>query len=488
MPGDKHSSQNGTRAQTLLYGGFRGLNLALPSEQIDRSELTEAVNVEYDVRTNGLKMRGGMVPMSEFPADIADMIHIPGMGFLIRLNDRRMYLMKAYIQYELGQSSGDGPLSAVLWEDAKQALVASGGKLQKINSFGITTFNESPEHCHAVFVRSGRACVVGDDDMLYFSWVGDPEKWDNDPNDAQSGQFLEVGYKDGMDIRAVGNLSRDIIVFKSSPLDTNSAGIVYRVVGDFPDIEVVEAARDTGTFGQNTIKMVGNDLLYLTRVGIASLGTVSAYGEVRMNWPDTKIQALLADEMLLGEVRMYEDEDKQQLWIHTSKRIWVMHYGHGGDWTTVELPVNVTAMANGLVAYKRWVYRLHRWAAVDEVRDEGIFPLRAVVGFKSEFTRLQTLLKSVMVSYNMEAAVEVDWIANDRMRVPLVRRNDEGRHIAATDSVKAFLDDEPLVPAGLDNQTARRRCLFRGWKLNNKLEIRGSRFTLTGAAIQMVEV
>jgi hypothetical protein len=222
---------------------------------------------------------------------------------------------------------------------------------------------------------------------------------------------------------------------------------------------------------------------------------VTAYGDVRVGWPDEKIRGVLSGEFSSApEARMFEDEDAQQIWIQTPpgtapNRIWVMHWGHGGAWTTFEFPVRISTMAAGLVAHKNWLYRLNRMAASDEVRGTpATYPLRASVGLKKEFSALQSLMKAVMISFAAGAAVQVDWTCNGRLSLPLVRVSLADRHIAATDFEIAYLDDEPLWPGGSGEQTARRRCLFRDWTLSNRIEILGSQFTLTGAAIQMTEV
>jgi hypothetical protein len=488
-PGSKHRGADGDRAQILAYGPFRGLNLSAPAEQIGRNELTEAVNVEF-ADDSGLSVRPGMVPMLHTEADVADMIHIGGLGHILRLTNGKLCLLRSWVLYTLGTASGDGPLSAARWENDGDLLIATGGKLQRVKDLVFSTIDGSPEHCHVVFVRSGRVGVSADDDTFYFSAVGDPGDWTENPDNAKSSQWLQVGYKDGLDVRAVGVLSKDIIVFKSSRTDGNSAGTVYRIIGDFPDVRVAEAAHDTGTYSQQTIRNVGNDLLYLTREGMAALSAVVQYGDVQVNWPDMKIKPRLLEELALGEPRMFTDEDKQQIWVQTHERIWVMHYGHGGDWTTFEFPVPITAAANGLVAYKNYLYRLHRMAGSDEVQGEGTYPLSASVGLKTEYSALQSLLKAVMVSFSARAKVEMDWVCNGRAVLPLFRYAglSEG-DIVFSDGDIAYLDDDPLWPAGSGGaRTARKKCLVRGWALANRIEIRGSQFVLTGAAVQMVEV
>ena len=71
-----------------------------------------------------------------------------------------------------GRLSGKGELSAAEWDGGY--LVASGGKLQRLTGRKnprLETIAGSPEYSRQVFVRSGRAGVVTEDNEIRFSSV-----------------------------------------------------------------------------------------------------------------------------------------------------------------------------------------------------------------------------------------------------------------------------------------------------------------------------
>lgn len=202
----------------------------------------------------------------------------------------------------------------------------------------IETLDNSPDDSRLVFVRNGRAGVVEGSDTLRFSWVGDCTNWENDPDDESTGQFIEIGYKDGMDINAVIPLSRDLIIFKS-PHDEPDKGIIWRFTGDFPDCAALEVAHNTGTFSNKSVQAVANDVFYITTAGVANLSSVTSYGEVKTSWPDRKVSNALTP-LIDASAQLWDVPVKQQLWVLPSENeneIWVLDYSIG-IWTKFEFP------------------------------------------------------------------------------------------------------------------------------------------------------
>ena len=227
---------------------------------------------------------------------------LPGLRGFLAVDDDGMvrYFTWNRVENVHGTLSGKAELSVVQWDNCY--LVASGGKLQKLttrSSNQLETIEASPLECRQVFVRSGRVGVVTRNNEIRFSAVGDCESWENNPNDDSTGQYLEIGYKDGMEINAVIPLSRDLIIFKS-PKNEPDKGTIYRLTGDFPDWVVLEAAHNTGTFSQRSVCAVGNDVYYAGVSGIASLSAVTSYGEIQASWPDRKVNPALSRELNYG--------------------------------------------------------------------------------------------------------------------------------------------------------------------------------------------
>ena len=218
------SNKHGKAAQRVFFPGFDGgLNLSVPSESLAKNELKEALNVEFSPATGAMKVRGGLVWSGRFDDDVDCVVPVKGRkGFLARqAGTRNLYYFKFNNIWSVqGELSGDGDLSIAAWGD-DDYVIASGGKLQKFNETGIPkveTIENSPDECRFVFVRSGRIGVISGDDTIRFSGVGDCEQWDNEPDDESTGQFIEIGYKDGMNITAAVPLSRDLIVFKHTKM------------------------------------------------------------------------------------------------------------------------------------------------------------------------------------------------------------------------------------------------------------------------------
>ena len=190
--------------------------------------------------------------------------------------------------------SGAGEISAAEWDG--EYLIASGGKLQRLRGRKnprLETIAGSPEYSRQVFVRSGRVGVVTGNNTVRFSAIGDCNSWENDPSDDSTAQYVEIGYKDGMQIDAVMPLSRDLIVFKS-PENEPDKGIIYRLTGEYPDWAVLEVAHNTGTYSARSAVNVGNDIYFAGVSGVASLSAVTNYGEIQANMPDRKVNAALS--------------------------------------------------------------------------------------------------------------------------------------------------------------------------------------------------
>ena len=234
-------------------------------------------------------------------------------------------------------------MNNAIWDTEWQCLVASGGKLQRVyarnNDWWGETISGSPEGCRQVFTRDGRVGVVSDNDTLRFSAVGDYTSWTNNPSDVSSGQFVDIGYKDGMDIDVVVPLSKDLIIFKS-PRDNIGTGTIFRLVGSYPDWQVVEVAQGTGTFSVNSVCAVGNDVYFVTPSGLATLSAVNSYSEIRAEWPDRKISKEL-QRRIDETAQLWNIPTKQQLWLRPNDRsnyVFIFNYSQG-IWTEFDFPV-----------------------------------------------------------------------------------------------------------------------------------------------------
>ena len=483
-------------AQRIFYPAFDGgLNLSVPPESLQKNELKEAINVEFSPSTGAMTVRGGMVWSGRFDSGIDRVVPVAGRrGFLVRRKGRRtlQYFRWNYIWTVSGELTGNGEISIAAWGD--EYLVASGGKLQKFTDDPmpkLETIAGSPEECRLVFVRGACAVVVSGDDTLSFSAIGEPERWENDPSDESSGQFVDIGYKDGMKINAVIPLSRDLIVFKS-PKDEPDKGTIYRLTGDYPDWAVLEVAHNTGTFSQKSIQSVANDVYYITVSGVASLSSVSSYGDIKAQWPDRKVSPALTP-LLDDTAELWNVPVKQQLWVLPSKgakELWIMDYTRG-IWTKFQFPktiIHAAGVDNALYVFtEQDLYRVEDGYLVDELKDEGKLEITAYMRMGTLLTGKQLLVKGVFASFGLMPGTRAElWLGKFCMRFSGGGSPDY-IYDAPNDTQKACEDYDPLYPTG-GTLTSRRQCIVRDWAITPEVKIFGGGCALSTMGLETAEV
>ena len=512
-------SSKHANAQRVFYAGFDGgLNLSVPNESLPKNELKEAVNVEFSPLTGSMKVRGGLVWSGRFEQqEITDVVPIQGRrGFLARWKDTEKdteglyYFRWNNIWPVTGSLSGDGKMSVAHWVEKVTTwgyeqeidcwLIASGGRLQKFTDNPIPTIEEiaaAPENCKLVFVRENRVGVVTTDDKIIFSALGDCENWTNDPADESSAQYLdEIGYKDGMKINAVVPLSKDLIIFKS-PEGEPDKGIIYRLTGEYPDWAIVEAAHNTGTFSQQSVCAVGNDIIYATVGGIATLSTVTNYGEVKTAWPDRKVSNALTYE-LDSTAKVYDVPVKQQVWIapsENSNKIWVFDYARG-IWTTFEFPKKITYAAgvdNRLFVFiGQDVYEVNDSYTQDELRDEGKKTITAKMRLGTLLNGMQTLVKAAFASFELMPECKAE-LRLGKWKMPFAFGGTVDFIYGDPSDMNsnyyqwAHDDDDPLIPQG-GVLTSRRKCIVRDWAITPEIVIEGGGCAVSTIGLDIAEV
>ena len=489
----KHSN-----VQRVFYPSFDGgLNLAVPSESLAKNELKEAINVEFSPLTGAMKVRGGLVWSGAFniDSDIDFVVPVKGKrGFLARVTGTKSlyYFRWNNIWSVQGELTGSGNLSIAAWDN--DFVIASGGKLQRFTDNGVPmleTLENSPSECRFVFVRNGRVGVVSGNDTLRFSYVGDCEQWDNNPDDESTGQFLEIGYKDGMNINAIVPLSRDLIVFKS-PEDEPDKGIIWRVTGEFPNWQVLEAAHNTGTFGQRSVQAVGDDVFYVTLAGVATLSSVTAYGEVKTAWPDRKIINSLAP-FIDYTAQLWDVPAKQQLWLlpaENAPEIWILDYVRG-IWTKFKFPKNpihTAGVDNRLYVFiGKNLYEVNDNYIHDELEIGQKEMITAHMKLGTILTGRQVLIKGVFVSFYIQPQCSAEIVVGG-FKMPFAY-GDKVDYIYDSPNTEQYAseDNDPLFPSG-GVLTARRRCIVRDWAITPEINFYGGGCSISTMGLEMVEV
>ena len=491
---NKHSN-----AERVFYSSFDGgLNLSMPPESLAKNELSEALNVEFSPLKGVMQVRGGLVWSGRFPDEVKSVVAVPGkLAFLVSVkNSRKLYFFKWNNVWEVdGTLTGNNNLSAVTWGESGEMLIASGGKLQKFSGLELPpkleTISNSPDNCKLVFVREGRACVVNGADIITFSAVGDCESWNNDPEDSSTGQFVEIGYKDGMNIDAVIPLSRDLIIFKS-PVAEPDKGTVFRLTGDFPDWQVLEVAHNTGTYSQLTAKAIANDVFYITKSGLATLSSVNAYGDIQTSWPDRKVSVTLTQK-LSQTAKLWDVPVKQQLWLLPSeqdKTIWVFDYTRG-IWTCFEFPEIIShavGVKNELYVFiGRDLYHVQDGYTQDDMKDTGKKEIYARLKLGTLLKAWEILIKGAFATFYTVPSCEAV-LKLDNFKMPFKAGGSvDYIYDAPNDTQYAFDDNDLLFPEG-GILTSRRRFIVRNWEITPIIEITGGGCSLSTLGLEISEV
>ena len=482
---------NPKKEQRIFYPAFDGgLNLSVPPESLQRNELREAVNVEFSATTGAMTVRGGLMKVAGMGMTARSVAPLPGLrGFLaVDEFDTVRYFTWNRVENVYGTLSGKSELSAVQWDS--YYLVASGGKLQKLitsSSNELETIEASPSKCRQVFVRAGRVGVVTENNEIRFSAVGDCESWENDPNDDSTGQYLEIGYKDGMEINAVIPLSRDLIIFKS-PRNEPDKGTIYRLTGDYPNWTVLEAAHNTGTFSPRSVCAVGDDVYYAGVSGIATLSAVTSYGEIKSQWPDRKVNTVLNQE-LSADAELWNIPVRQQLWVKTQKNakfIWVFDY-HLGIWTKFEYHIELI-YANGSNDATYVFMGNNVYIQIDgkSKDDLGLLETEITANLKmgTLLTGNQVLVKRGFVSFRILPECRAELL------VGKFRMNFS--HEAIAEYIYDKLDsayecEDKLIPSE-KVITSRRQCIVRDWSITPEVKMTGGGCALSTMGLDIAEV
>lgn len=301
-----------------VYSDFTGgLNTSYSQEQIAENELAVCLNMDVDTATGKLKVVDGNVVVVQ--ANGANMQSM----FYDRVNDcyigtdanHHIFTFTGTAINYLGDTTGELFPVYCLWEDG--VLIATGGLLQYFNGTNLVNIGDSPKKTAFVTTRHGRVIAIdytaGNESNLYFSAVGDETLWTNDSNDASSGQWVEVGYKDGGRIVALIPMAQDLLIAKSNRH-------VYRLINDFPDWQVVEVSRNIDCVGRTAWFSNGDTAYILGRSELHVLQENAYYGDIKTANAGTKVSDRLVDAASKTNPKIIYVPSYNQLWIPRTER------------------------------------------------------------------------------------------------------------------------------------------------------------------------
>lgn len=490
-------SNKHANAEVVYYSNFLGgINLAVPAESVGTNEMQTAKNFEYDPRTGALKLRAGLVLMGTLPATVKDMAPIAGVNaLLIRCEDNKVYKLAEYTLTGPYSTTieGDGQLSYALWGDSNELILCAGSKLYhyKTSDDSLSVVKESPDVNDFCFTRFGRVVSVEmSSDRLRFSGVGDVTNWIFESSDdhewsAVDALWIDVGYKDGCDLVACAPLMEDLVVFKR-PAGQPGQGKIYRLVGSYPDWAVKDYSSGSSAWNHRSTATTTNDLLFITAEGVASLGTVSDYGDLKIGWAGAKVNPQVAAE-LSKDCKLWKMPGKSQVWLSPkpSPRIYVYSYGVGerGAWTTFEFPSTIgdACECGGYryVAVGAQIFRMDDMFGTDNGNSfNGELKMQAI--------RKQGMIvvKELYIAYNSMASSEANFIING-VKVPLPLGG-QLHDIASLDEDIAALDDDELVTSV--SATVRQRVNIRVWDATAEVTVVRGPFGLNAVGVGYAEV
>lgn len=360
--------------QNIIYADFSGgLNMTNAPEYIQQNELAACENVE--VAKGQLRTCAGTDTVLEDTAKSFDNLIFDRINSRFLLTDTAgaVYLVKGTALQKLGTLTGKGTLTWTAWESG--VLLASGGKLQYYDGTALQTLSNSPDKSTGVFVKSGRVWTSTGDE-LHASAVGDETTWATDDNDASSGQWLQVGYKDGGTICGLCSLTSDLLIFKSNRR-------AYHLAGDYPDWQLLEVGRQIDCKGWGCCVALADRALYLGHTDLSALTATDAYGDFAAASLSEKVAQDIA---ALGTVRVRFLPSLRQVWLLEpgKKRFLFLDVQNGGYYRRAyNVPVRDAVDADGTV----YVLKDHSLCKLttrhmqDEGRDLGWqFQAKTVLG------------------------------------------------------------------------------------------------------------
>lgn len=300
----------------LNFSDFSGgLNYLVPADMLADNECSVLDELMFDPSSGMLTTRPAFDKIADL-ADFAgayfsrDLILIVAGGKLYYIENDDKFIIREVA--ELTVETTSAPIFCP-WDNG--VIFTTGGeKVYFYQNHAVTTISPkdpkgafvNPTHC---FTRQGRAVIYKESaDTLYYSAVGEL-KWEYGEL-ASDAKYIEVGYKDSGDIAAVVALSSDIVVFKTD-------GIIYRLLGEYPDWQVREIARNIYSLKNSAIQLL-NSCVFLTREGLMSLDTVQNYGDIQVNKNvSRKIDPVLSSQLGIS-TGIYNFPSIQSLFINSN--------------------------------------------------------------------------------------------------------------------------------------------------------------------------
>lgn len=470
--------------QVVSYGDFKGgLNTSSIPEMIADNQMAECINMEFNRTTGALQTCCGTATLFECPDDITiDKLWYDEINNQFIFTDavtRSVYSSRLLDmdgshrndRARIGYLTGTKPPTAVTWEDG--LLIASGGKLQYWNGTDFITITASPSECNGVFVKNGRV-YVWHDYRLVASAVGDETNWTDNTSDDSSSKWIDIGYKEGSkDVASITGacaLSSDIVIIKND-------GKIYRLVGEYPNWQVIEIARNLTPLNSQCYCAIQDGVFIVGREGMWLLQTTVDYGDVR---PTNVAQAVVG---LLGKLSV---DASYVRFLPSLNQVWVA--GFKNLFIVLDLNLNAfyqrkfNSAVNDICCYKEYflltrehkITELAQGVYEDEKYSDDEAPMEWMVIAKAHTSFYDFLLKRMRLTYVplKDEFTEAQLITgNDRIKIDIPSAQDKSTPIYGSEKLIYGCTDY-LVPS--KTQFVTKQMIYRDKTFGIKLEGKGS--------------
>ncbi len=271
------STKHAKEFEGMLTNFLGGLNRALPPHAVGQNELIDALNWFYDPATGYLTTRPGLKKNTTVAAGGS----VIGIYDYVRAGTSKVLVVTEESPQELyyldsdpkpvavsGNLTGTKRPSFATINDV--CAIATGGALQTYDQTNLATPGGGPSVDYISDQSKGsqngavaRVLGCGNStyrDRLFACGVNDITNWTYDTNEANA-KYIDVGYKDGLDLIGIAQLMGYTVLFKKGPSATHRATYLANLKDDSQYWSCPRYRRMHSTRSAHLIAEVGDGIL-----------------------------------------------------------------------------------------------------------------------------------------------------------------------------------------------------------------------------------
>lgn len=300
--------------------GFRlGIDWSTSPENIGIESVVQALQCEFDRTDGALRTVAGVRIAYDAGIEVESLFYDINRKRFYFNSGNNLYYTDLHTHELIGQLTGTKKPKYHIYDG--DVLIASGGKLQAITGSGtLITIDDSPA-CEFVSSYSGRVIVSSIyGHSVYWSAIGDYKSWKNNTNDASSGQYVDVGYKDQGTIISLDFLGKSILVYKQY-------GKVYQVIGSPADSYFSVFPLSTTGYCSGSALNIDDRSYYLGNSGLMSFMPTNTYANIQPFETGLNINAYIIKN-IKDTCEMWHVPSRKQIWIkpENGNLVFLYHY------------------------------------------------------------------------------------------------------------------------------------------------------------------